>query len=156
MITKHGLFLGKARLATGFAVLLLAAIFTFTGCSDGDDGDDGGGSGHTGVGISVKLGADDNPFILYALKDKPTAANVAGLIAAAAGQSIPTTIKPMESIDFYWATGKQPADGAYYLVVISSAAKKAYSPSDDPVTVPIASGKTTTETANAFSWNTLE
>jgi hypothetical protein len=37
MNTKHGLFIG-------IAVLLLSAIFTFTGCSD-DSGDDGGGGG---------------------------------------------------------------------------------------------------------------
>jgi hypothetical protein len=43
MITKHGLFLGyaamphTARLATGFAVLLLAAMFTLIGCTDNAD-----------------------------------------------------------------------------------------------------------------------
>ncbi|MDR1316235.1 MAG: hypothetical protein LBK13_05100 [Spirochaetales bacterium] len=34
MKTRHGLFIG-------FAILIVAAIFTFTGCSDSDDDDNG-------------------------------------------------------------------------------------------------------------------
>jgi hypothetical protein len=43
MITKHGLYQAKTRgILAGFAVLLLAAIFSLTGCSDDDDGGGGG------------------------------------------------------------------------------------------------------------------
>jgi uncharacterized repeat protein (TIGR02543 family) len=49
MNKKHGLFLD-------FTVILLAAIFTFTGCSgaDGDGGDGGGGGDKKDIGITLE------------------------------------------------------------------------------------------------------
>ncbi|MDR3334698.1 MAG: hypothetical protein LBT13_07420, partial [Treponema sp.] len=53
---KHGFFLG-------FTVILLAAIFTVTGCGPGAGGDDGGGDGDTRMtltaGPAVNAGATD-------------------------------------------------------------------------------------------------
>jgi hypothetical protein len=161
MITKHGLFLGyaamphTARLATGFAVLLLAAMFSFTGCPTEDDSGGGGGGGNTGVGLTVKLGASGNPYTLYALKDEPTLANVDSLIASAAGQSVATTTNPTESIVFYWATGKQPVDGMYYLVAISPVSKKAFQELG-PTSVSIVGGETTTDLTSVARWDRLE
>jgi len=165
MITKHGLFLGyaamphTARLATGFAVLALAAMFSFTGCptEDNDDDSGGGGGGNTGVGLTVKTW-ESGSFTLYALTTVPTAANVDSLIASAAGQSVATTTSALVSVDFLWATGKQPADGTYYLVVVSSAKKRAFSDQSDqaPTSVSIVGGKTTAKTDDALSWPTLE